>query len=92
MDKAARSLSEYTRGHPNNPFGWYLLSKWLYELGRPASGDSALSTASRLFASCGAHSAGAVGAGSEARGLLGLARLQKEMAGCFQDRHFVLLP
>jgi tetratricopeptide (TPR) repeat protein len=97
MDEASKSLSEYTRRHPNNPFGWYLLSKWLYRVGRVASADSALSTARRLFASCGAYPAAcganaAVVSAPQATGQLGLARLQKEMAACFQDRHFVLLP
>src|SRR5262249_29453053 len=91
IDKAPKSLSEYTGGHPNNPFGWYLLSKWLYKVGRAASGDSALSTARRLHSFCGAHSAGAEPA-TDAPGLPGLSRLQKELAACFQDRHFVLLP
>jgi hypothetical protein len=92
MDKATKPLFEFTRSHPNNPFGWCLLSKWLYRVGRVASADSALLTARRLFASCAAHPAPAPGAGPQAPGLLGLARLQKEMAACFQDRHFVLLP
>jgi RNA polymerase sigma factor (sigma-70 family) len=98
IDKTTKSLSEYTRRHPNNPVGWFLLSKWLYRVGRAASADSALSTARRLFASCGPYPAAcgehaaAVASGPQAPGQLGLVRLQKEMAACFPDRHFVLLP
>jgi len=87
IDRSPEPLAEYTKDHPNNPFGWFLLSKWLHKIGRTATGEYALSTAMRLYSSCG-QSPGGPSRACPAPGLT----LQKEMAECFQDRHLVLLP